>query len=143
MIEKIYLDINIIIDLFDNTRPSHNYSQSLIEYATKNEITITISEDMISTIFYIVKDKKSVLRFLKAIIEEWQIVSFGTDVINEAIDISMQNGSDLEDVMQCVCAKANCCDLIITNDKDFYSCGIESMSAEKFLMCQQTKHLIK
>ncbi len=136
MIEKIYLDINIIIDLLDNTRSNHNDSQSLLEYATKNEITITISEDMINTIFYIVKDKKSVLRFLKVIIEEWRIVPFGTDVINKAIDISMQKDCDLEDVMQCLCAKANECDALITNDKDFYSCEIESMSAEKFLMYQ-------
>jgi len=133
MIKKIYLDINIIIDLFDTTRPTHKDSQSLLEYALVNEISIVISEDMISTIFYIVKDKQSVLKFLKVIVEEWQIVSFGQDVINDAIDTSIASGCDLEDIMQCLCAKKHSCDILITNDKDFYSCGVECMNTSKFL----------
>jgi predicted nucleic acid-binding protein len=133
MIKKIYLDINIIIDLVDITRPTHKDSQSLIRYALINEISIVISEDMISTIFYIVKDKQSVLKFLKVIVEEWQIVSFGQDVINDAIDTSIASGCDLEDIMQCLCAKKHSCDILITNDKDFYSCGVECMNTSKFL----------
>jgi len=133
MIKKIYLDTNVIISLFDKTRTDYAVSQSLVEYAIINEITLVISEDMLSTIFYIVKDKKSVLEFFKLIINDWHIVPFGKEVISAALDIALHNACDLEDVMQCLCAKKNGCDAVITNDKDFYSCDIACLSADEFM----------
>jgi len=40
---------------------------------------------------------------------------------------------DLEDALQCLCAKENNCTLLITNDKKFVDCGIEIMNYERFL----------
>jgi len=133
MIRKIYLDTNVIISLFDKTRTDYAMSQSLLQYAIINEIALVISEDMLSTIFYIVKDKKSVLEFFKLIINDWHIVPFGKEVIEAALDIALHNACDLEDVMQCLCAKANGCDTLITNDKEFYRCDIACLSADEFM----------
>jgi predicted nucleic acid-binding protein len=132
-VNKIFLDINIVLDLIDTTRKGHLDAQNILKYVIGNDIEIAISEDMLSTIFYIIKDKKSVLNFFKVIKDDWDIIPFGKNVIEGALDICIQNDYDLEDVMQCLCAKENACDVLITNDRDFCSCGIECMNAGKFL----------
>jgi predicted nucleic acid-binding protein len=93
-----------------------------------------ISEDMLSTLFYIQKDKRKTLEFFKVIYKRWVISSFGKDVIKKAIDLSFENSLDLEDVLQCLCAKENGCDVLITNDKKFYDCDIKIMTIKEFLL---------
>ena len=43
-----------------------------------------------------------------------------------------KNYKDLEDTLQCVLAKKLSCELIISNDKNFYSDEIRLMSSEIF-----------
>jgi predicted nucleic acid-binding protein len=43
------------------------------------------------------------------------------------------NSLDLEDILQCLCAKENGCDVLITNDKKFYDCDIKIMTIKEFL----------
>ena len=88
---------------------------------------------MLSTIFYINKDKNQTLKFFKIIQQRWYIVPFGKSVIDDAIKLSLENNLDLEDTLQCLCAKDNGCEILITNDNKFYDCGIEIMSCEEFL----------
>lgn len=40
---------------------------------------------------------------------------------------------DLEDLLQCLCAKENGCGYLITNDKKFCDCGVKVMSSVEFL----------
>jgi len=40
---------------------------------------------------------------------------------------------DLEDTLQCLCAKENNCTLLITNNKKFVDCDIKIMNYERFL----------
>ncbi len=47
--------------------------------------TIVISEDMLSTIFYIGKDKKKTLEFFKIITKRWTVSTFGKKVMEDAI----------------------------------------------------------
>ena len=51
----------------------------------------------------------------------------------KAIDLSLEKKLDLEDVLQCLCAKENECRVFITHDKRFYDCGVEIMTSEEFL----------
>jgi predicted nucleic acid-binding protein len=51
--QKIFLDTNIILDFLDDQRPHHEYSQQLMRQLTQENWHVTISEDMLSTIFYI------------------------------------------------------------------------------------------
>jgi len=39
----------------------------------------------------------------------------------------------LEDTLQCLCAKENDCDMLITSDKHFYNCGMKIQTASEFL----------
>ncbi len=133
MNKRVFLDTNIVLDLLDIKRTNHKNVKKLIEYLVLNGYLIIISEDMLSTIFYINKNKQKTLNFLKVILDKWEVVSFGTVLIKEAVDIAMQNNLDLEDLLQCLSAKNNGCEILITEDKGFFDCGVEIMSVEEFL----------
>ena len=131
--KKVFLDTNIVIDGIDKERPNNTIATTLIYELIVNGYEIVISEDMLSTIYYIQKDKKRTLAFFKVIQDSWKISSFGEEVIRKAIDLSLRKNLDLEDLLQCLCAKENGCQILITNDKKFYACGIEIYSTTSFL----------
>jgi len=131
--KKVFLDTNIVLDIIDKDRLNHMKAKGIWEILIKNHSTIMISEDMLSTIFYINKDDSYTLEFFKLIQNRWDIVSFGSTVISNAIELSLGKTLDFEDVTQCLCAKENGCDVLITNDKKFYNCGVEIMTIEEFL----------
>lgn len=130
---KVFLDTNIVLDILDAERTSHKYAVSIWKRLVVHGDTIIISEDMLSTIFYIQKDKENTLEFFKLIQKRWEIVSFGYKLISDSIDLSLEKKLDLEDVLQCQCAKENQCNIFITNDKKFYNCGMNVMNSKEFL----------
>jgi len=131
--KKIFLDINIVIDFLEQSRQRHHKAIELIEYLTVNNYNICISEDMLTTIYYISKQKPLVLKFLKTITRRWNILHFGKEIISKAIAMSLENDLDLEDLLQCLCAQASGCKVMITHDKSFYDCGVGIYTAEEFL----------
>jgi len=131
---KIFFDTNIVLDLIDKNRLSHSYAVELWENSIIQDYEIFISEDTLSTIFYVNKNNnKNTLEFLQLIFKRWQIVSFGEDVIKSAIGLSIEKNLDLEDVLQCLCAKNNDCKAFITNDVKFHNCGLDIYTAKEFL----------
>ncbi len=134
MNKKVYLDTNILLDFLDETRKNSKYSKELLYQLTLQNYKIVISEDMITTVFYIDRENTRVLNFLKNIVcKKWSISEFGTETIGVAIDLSLKHNLDLEDILQCLCAKNNDCQTLITNDKKFHDCGIKIETAESFL----------
>ena len=129
----IYLDTNIVLDIVNNTRINNLQAIELWNKLIIEKWKIVISEDMLTTIFYINKDKKQTLEFFKTIQKRWLIVPFGKDVITNAIELSLKNNLDLEDVLQCLCAKKNECSILISNDNNFYNCGESIYSTKDFL----------
>ncbi len=133
IINKIYFDTNVVLDIIDSNRLNHKLAKKLWEVLVIRKCEIFISEDMLSTIFYISKDHKYTLDFFKLIQKRWQIVHFGKDIIKSAVDLSLEENLDLEDALQCLCAKENGCKILITNDKNFYDCGVTIYTASEFL----------
>ncbi len=130
---KIFLDTNIILDLLDSDRQKHKEAVAVVDKIITENFCIVITEDMLTTLFYISKNKPAVLEFIRTIVDEWEVVSFGGDVIKSAIEICQKNQNiDLEDVLQCLCAKREGCELLVTNDKKFYNCGIKIVSSSDF-----------
>ena len=131
---KIYFDTNIVADAIDPQREGHKRSIDILKVCIMNNYAVYISEDMLSTIYYISKDKTSTLEFFENIIFiDWSILAFGTNVIKNATQEALQKNLDLEDLLQCLCAKENGCQILITNDKKFYDCGLDILSTEAFL----------
>ncbi|MEA1956089.1 MAG: type II toxin-antitoxin system VapC family toxin [Campylobacterota bacterium] len=131
--KKVFLDSNIVLDILNSSRSQSEEAKLLWKELVVNDIDIVISEDMLSTVFYINKNKKTTLEFFNVIRRRWIISSFGEKLIEDAIAISLEKNLDLEDVLQCLCAKNNKCDILITNDKKFYDCGVKIMSIKEFL----------
>jgi len=133
MTNRVFLDTNIILDFLDQKRVLHAQAEALFLKIITEEYLVVISEDMLSTIYYIHKNKLNALDFFETIIEEWEIVPYGKDVITQAIQICQKTGKDLEDTLQCLSAKAHNCLYIITNDKGFVDCGVEVLNYDTFL----------
>jgi predicted nucleic acid-binding protein len=134
MANKIFLDTNIVADIIDKTRSEHKKTLDFLEYLILEDYTICISEDMLTTLFYILKEKRNTLKFFENLIfVDWSVLTFGLDTIKSATSLSLEHDLDLEDVLQCLCAKENGCDVLITNDKNFYDCGIKIMIIKEFL----------
>ncbi len=51
----------------------------------------------------------------------------------ENSDFSIKNKTDLEDTLQCFCAKENNCNIFLTSDKKFIDCGIKIQNYKEFL----------
>lgn len=131
---SIYLDTNVVADMIDGARDNHALSMELLKMLMLEEYDVFISEDMLSTLYYISNDKRATLEFFENIVYvDWQVVSFGRDVIKEATHLSLAEGVDLEDTLQCLCAKSHGCGILITNDKKFYDCAIKRMSSKEYL----------
>ncbi|CAA6808223.1 MAG: Putative nucleic acid-binding protein [uncultured Sulfurovum sp.] len=132
--KNIFLDTNIILDFLDKKRPLHTESKALISKLITEDYSIFISEDMLSTIFYISKDKEKVLLFFETIIDKWSVVPYGVALISQAItNCKTHQGQDLEDTLQCLCAKKHDCVYIITSDKGFVDCGVEVLNYDEML----------
>jgi predicted nucleic acid-binding protein len=129
----IFLDANVILDFLDSLRPRHTIAKNLFLVIQKQDIKIMISEDMLTNIFYIYKDKVKALQFFQIIQYKWIISSFGNNVINQALNLSIQYNLDLEDILQCLCAKNNNCDVFITSDTNFHNCGIKIQTPQDFI----------
>lgn len=133
--KKVYIDANIIIDLFDKTRvykeneKMYNLHEKAIELFVKlesSDVLIVISEDIISNVaYYFRKNKentKKFMLFLQDIYDSKNYIfsSFGSKVIKKAIDSYFkQKLLDFEDSLQYYCALENECEIIYTNDKNF------------------------
>jgi predicted nucleic acid-binding protein len=124
--KRIFLDTNIIADMIDASRLHHADAMRLLEACTLNDCEIVISEDMISTLYFISADKQATLMFFEHIVfVDWTVVPFGREVLHEAVNLSLQKGQDLEDTLQCLCAREHGCTLIVTEDRGFVPCGVE------------------
>ena len=121
--KKVYLDTNIFLDYFNTERIYHNEARQLMYYLLTNNIQIVFSEDMISTIAYLIKKENlnNFTHFLKDISLEknFNITSFGVSVINMACDYYDKYQGDFEDYLQYFCAEKEGCCAIYTMDKKF------------------------
>ena len=138
MSKSVFLDTNVVLDFLDLSRGGNSKAVSLIQYLVMNDWAIVISEDMLSTIFYIDKNSDRVLNFFKKITQEWRISPFGLEVVKKSIEISLEKNLDLEDVLQCLCAKDNKCNSLITSDNNLVDCGLPIYTVDEFLIAKSS-----
>ena len=135
MIEKVFLDANILIDIFDDARRYHEVSYKSVEYLINHEIDIYTSSDIITTVYYVLKKQSiNVLGHIKQISLICGLIGFTNNELDDAIILLENNKmfSDLEDTIQYLLAKKLNCDLILTNDDSFPKFEIKTMTSEDF-----------
>ena len=121
--KKLFIDTNIIIDILDNQRASHINSKKLIQTALVEDTPLAMSDDIITTVYYLSQKlikRSELLEFIKFLNQNFTILPFSKSIIDDAVDICQKNTNyDFEDTLQAVCAKQNNYATIITNDKHF------------------------
>ena len=133
MPNNIYIDTNIIIDICDDKRPSHEASLAKIATLQKELNELYINSDTYANLFYILRSRSKykldrVLSKMRLIASIFTLVTIEHDDIENAIQLCEHKETpcnDYEDTMQYVCAKKVGADLIVTNDKGFVGLDIE------------------
>jgi len=127
---RLFLDTNIFLDLL--LKRQNHQEALLILNAIEQELFSGIILDItLLNIDYIAnKQQEDIREFLKLINGIFQVVGGDNEMFDEALRL---DNDDLEDNMQYICARRTECDLILTNDKSFYTDGIETKSAREFV----------
>lgn len=137
MYRRVFLDANVIADMYDQNRPFYAQSKKALLYLSDNDnIKLFTSCDIITTLYYIFSknDKAKALEAIMQINTLCEVVEFGNDEVTQSCILMQTNKEykDLEDTIQYVMAKKVGCDLILSNDKGFMSEDIELLTTEEF-----------
>ncbi len=136
-IKKVFVDANVIIDMFDKNRENCVVANMIMNYCVDKNIELYTSCDLVTTVYYILskKGKKKALEDIKAASDIFELIPFANEDLNRAIYLMEKNQrfKDLEDTLQYVLAKKEGCDLILTNDKKFYSPDIQIATTSQFV----------
>ena len=117
--KHIYLDTNIIIDIFAARAPHDLAAIELYRLAKENKIKIYISAESYTTIYYLLRINKithnKCLLIFQDLLKTTSVIATDENIINKAINIGFD---DFEDGVQFISAKTNPkISLIVTRDK--------------------------
>jgi predicted nucleic acid-binding protein len=117
--KHIYLDTNIIIDIFAARAPHDLAAIELYRLAKENKIKIYISAESYTTIYYLLRINKithnKCLLLFQDLLKTTSVIATDENIINKAINIGFD---DFEDGVQFISAKTNSkISLIVTRDK--------------------------
>lgn len=133
MYQNIFIDANVVLDLFEDKRPFYKDSTYVLsQFIANPTYKLFISSDMVSNIFYILKNHykygfDNTLGVIEKIAEIFNVYGVTSDDVSSSIEICKQHiFKDYEDALQYICAINSDCSLIITNNpKDFKNSTIE------------------
>lgn len=127
---KLFVDTNVFLDLI--LKREHFHDALLVFNAVeKNLFAGVILDITVLNIDYIAKKQvKDIKEFIKLVNRNFKVVGVSNDMISKALKI---DNKDFEDTLQYIGAKSFDCDCVITNDKNFYKDGIETLSSSEFV----------
>ena len=127
---KIFLDTNIFLDLILK-REHYKESLYILNAISKGLFDAYILDITLLNIDYVAKKQvKDIRAFLNEVNKISTVLGANNDTFSKALEL---NHNDLEDNVQYISAKANACELILTNDQKFYSPDIVTFSSEEFI----------
>ncbi len=137
MVFKVFLDINIIIDLYNENRPGYKSAVQIFKLAESNNLEGFISETVITTAAYVLRKYVTVAE-LSGIITGlntlFSVLPCDSKIITKALG---NNIRDIEDAVLYEIAKQNKMHYFISNDKnDFKKANADILpvlTSEKFL----------
>ena len=134
-IKSAFIDANIFIDANDKSRLSYESCYSLIPSLISRSIKLYTSCDLITTIHYILskQGRQIALDSVENINKICKIIEFSNIEVSQTCQLMRENKKfkDLEDTLQYVLAKNKKCDLIISNDKNFYVEDMELLNSDE------------
>ena len=138
MYRRVFLDTNILIDLYDPRRPSHDDSTRAVMHLLEQEETeLFTSCDILTTMYYLRarEDKQQALEDIEHVNRFCTIIEFANAEVAQSCRLMRENPAfgDLEDTIQYVMARKIDADLILSNDAHFASEGIEVMTTDVYV----------
>lgn len=133
--KHIFIDINILVDIFANREPFVHKSLSIYNLAIKRKIKLYSSSNTITTLHYILKksisEEKTRLA-LEHVIEHVLIIPVDINIIKKSLK---SNHKDFEDAIQITSAQSiNTIECIVTRDlKDYKNAEMKVLSPDEFL----------
>ena len=126
----IFIDTNIFLDLILK-REKFQEALLILNSIEKKIFDASILDITILNIDYVAKKQiQNTDSFLSTVNQLFQVLGASNQTIEKALSI---NNNDLEDNVQYICAKEAGCEVIITNDKNFYSETITKVSSMEFV----------
>ena len=137
MYKKVFLDANVLVDIYDMKRAFSPYSQKAMTLLLEDEkVELFTSCDIITTIYYLraKENKKQALDDILQINSFCKIIEFGNSEVSKSCTLMQKSAqySDLEDTIQYIMAQKINADLILSNDKGFVSEEIPLMNTKIF-----------
>ena len=131
---KIFIDLNIILDVLLARQPFLGSSQRLLDLIVRGEVKGFVSAASMLNLYYIVQKQLTpplALEHLRKMIHLFSIVEINKDILERAMHIRLV---DYEDSVQAACAERCGAQFIITrNLKDFKGSPVSILSPEKYL----------
>lgn len=135
MIDKLFLDTNVVLDLLGEREPFYDSAAKIATLADKGKVSLIVSALSYSTVFYIlskfednwvVKDKLS----------KFKVIAETSDLTDKIIDKGLSSKfTDFEDALQYHCAIKMDCNILITrNERDFKDSDIPVMTPDEYLI---------
>ena len=134
MNNRLFLDTNVMLDLFGEREPFYDSIARIATLADKGEVKLTVSTLSYSIVFYLLS-KFEDSKIVKEKLRKFKIISETSDLTDKIIEKGLSSSfSDFEDALQYHCAlKADCNILITRNVKDFKESEMPVMTATEYL----------
>ena len=127
---KIFIDTNIFLDLILKREYSKE-ATIILNAVSENMFTGIVLDITLLNIDYIAKKQVvDIRKFIGTINNLFNVVGANNDIFKGAIEIENR---DLEDNIQYLVAQKSHCDVIVTNDKNFYQGNINLLSSSAFI----------
>ena len=130
--KKVFLDTNIVADLFLKREPFCENSLKLFTLGFHKKITLYVSSLSYTTLAYLVRKMKKEERVL--LFEKLRNITETTTVDRLTVDKALiSDFSDLEDALQYYSAVNAKVDVVLTrNKKDFVEANVPVMTPDEF-----------
>lgn len=139
MIEKLFLDTNVVIDLLGERATFYVSAAKIATLADKGIVEIYVSALTYSTVYYILARFENP-EIVKEKIGKLKVIAETCDLTDKIIDKGLLSKfSDYEDSLQYYSAAEMNCNIIITrNGKDFKESDISVMTPDEYLNSLKT-----
>lgn len=142
--KSIFLDINIILDIFLKREPYYTASAQVFSLVENKKFDGYLCALSYPTLFYLLKKELNREKAIK-ILERVRIVLKTAPVIEKVIDLALSSDfRDFEDAVQYYSALEVKCDCLITRNKDDFPGKILPIfTPDEFLMILSSDRSIK
>jgi len=132
--KRLFLDTNILLDIFLAREPSYTHSAKVFQLIENKKFRGYLSAASFPTLFYLLRKNINSETALKVLLKLRTVVEV-SPVDEKVIDLDLTaDFCNYEDAIQYYSVLAAHCDFLITRNKqDFTNSQIPVMTAEKFL----------